>query len=90
MSWEVQCVMRYPYCCRDKSSFIYHIERCRWRNCCIELKLGVVRSVFIQNVAVGNVNNGILVTDALLNRKITIADFRALFYLNSIEWAASK
>lgn len=60
------------------------------------VKLSVVRLVLLQNVVDGgqqhprNGNNSFLVTSALLNRKIPIADFRVVLCSNSTKYTLNQ
>lgn len=70
-----------PLSLQEKNSFPHRNRTVSRRNIFLAVKLGIVRLIFLQNVVdggqqhSGNGNNSFLVTSALLNGKIPIADF---------------
>lgn len=92
----MQSVIRLPLPLQDKNSFLRRDRTVSRRNICLSVKFGVVGVILFQNVVDGgeqhpsNGNNGLLVTSALLNRKIPIADFRVTLSTNSTERTLSQ
>lgn len=91
----MQGVIRYP-CVAGKNCFLHRNRTVSRRNISFAVKLSVVRLILLQNVVDGrqqhpsNGNNSFLVTSALLNRKIPIADFRIALNPNSTECALNQ
>ena len=73
---------------QDKNCFLYRNRTVSRRNIYFVGKLSIVRLVLLQNVVDGsqqhscNSDNSFLVTSALFNRKIPIADFRVALGAN--------
>ena len=61
-----------------------------------EIELGIVRFILFENVVngseqhSGDSNNCLLVTSALFNRKVTVADFRVVLFAYSAKSALNK